>query len=195
MLSRDRAEFFRLCEVELNKATELTGAFEKMDGPTKAAAQARLNQIALDMAECLPNRIPCSRVAEMFRVARTHYSRVPNLNDLHKAWDNHMRTQDAPVPTDAPRLAPPPMLSNNDGRLRKLAAVRTALAVGKDFRECDFEEWMREPLEKDPQEDEVRSAFAMCTPSSRAFYIRRPDITPNWGKWFVTFGLVREGDN
>lgn len=187
MLSADRIEFCRLCEAELNRATELTGAFDRMDGATRAAAEARLHQIAMDMVDCLPNRIPCSRVPELFRVARAHYSRVPCVNDLQKAWDNHMKPKaEAPTPADRPQLEAP-RLGKSEAQMRHLAAVRTSLAMGRT--DMEQEEWMSPLLEQDPSLVEVSAMVRACTPSSLAFYARRPEVYPNWGYWIEHYGL------
>jgi hypothetical protein len=188
-LSADRKEFARLCEIELNKATELTGAFEKMDADGKERARTRLRQISLDMAEILPKRIPCGRVRELFGIARAHYARVPTANDLQKAWDNHMRPPpDLPTP-GLLALAPPPSLSMEEQRLRKLAAVRTAKAMTARYTGCDEEPWMREALAEGPSIDEVRAMIAMSSASSVVWYRNNPQVNPYWGHYIKEYEL------
>ena len=142
-------------EQEENKSTEIEKkreAFEKLSTTDQVdQAKKRLFAIAQDMAESLPARIPHERVPELFRVARAHYARVPSLNDLQRAWDNHMKPQaEAPAPKDAPKLAPPPELAHSEAQMRHLAAVRTAIAEGRTFELCAREDWMEPYLAADP---------------------------------------------
>lgn len=207
MLSTDRLEFRRVCDLELNKAAVLSGAFDKLATTDQVdQAKKRLFAIAQDMAESLPNRIPHERVPELFRVARAHYARVPALNDLQRAWDNHMKPQaEAPAPNDAPKLAPPPELAHSEAQMRHLAAVRTGLAEGGHMAVmamcekkttavelCDplqAEEWMLPLLELDPSRCEVEAMARACTISSLVWYKSNPDRYPCWGKWLGQYGI------
>lgn len=207
MLSTDRLEFRRVCDIELNRAAVLAGAFDKLATTDQAdQAKKRLFAIAQDMAESLPARIPHERVPELFRVARAHYARVPALNDLQRAWDNHMRPQaEAPAPKDAPKLAPPPELAHSEAQMRHLAAVRTSLAEGGYMRTVitrekktstaelcspvQMEEWMIPLLELDPSRGEVEAMTRACTSSSLAWYAANPNIPPCWGGWIAFYGI------
>ena len=207
MLSTDRLEFRRVCDLELNKAAVLAGAFDKLATTDQVdQAKKRLFAIAQDMAESLPARIPHERVPELFRVARAHYARVPGLHDLQRAWDNHMKPQaEAPAPKDAPKLAPPPELAHSEAQMRHLAAVRTSLAEGghmaamatcekktKAVELCEplnVEDWMLPLLELDPSRGEVEAMARACTLSSLVWFKSNPDRYPCWGKWLNQYGL------
>lgn len=207
MLSTDRLEFRRVCDLELNKAAVLAGAFDKLATTDQVdQAKKRLFAIAQDMAESLPNRIPHERVPELFRVARAHYARVPGLHDLQRAWDNHMKPQaEAPAPKDAPKLAPPPELAHSEAQMRHLAAVRTSLAEGGRMaamatcekkttavEPCDpmqAEDWMFPLLELDPSRGEVEAMARACTLSSLVWFKSNPDRHPCWGKWLNQYGI------
>ena len=207
MLSTDRLEFRRVCDLELNKAAVLAGAFDKLATTDQVdQAKKRLFAIAQDMAESLPARIPHGRVPELFRVARAHYARVPGLHDLQRAWDNHMKPQaEAPAPKDAPKLAPPPELAHSEAQMRHLAAVRTSLAEGghmaamatcekktKAVELCEplnVEDWMLPLLELDPSRGEVEAMARACAPSTLAWYKNNPDRYPCWGKWLNQYGI------
>ena len=196
MLSTDRLEFRRVCDLELNKAAVLAGAFDKLATTDQVdQAKKRLFAIAQDMAESLPNRIPHERVPELFRVARAHYARVPALNDLQRAWDNHMKPQaEAPAPKDAPKLAPPPELAHSEAQMRHLAAVRTAIADGRTYELCAREDWMEQYLDADPQEPEVRAWFMSTTDSTRTWCARNKGHPPMWGYWMEFYGLLTTGN-
>ena len=216
MLSTDRLEFRRVCDLELNKAAVLAGAFDKLATTDQVdQAKKRLFAIAQDMAESLPNRISHERVPELFRVARAHYARVPGLHDLQRAWDNHMRPQaEAPAPKDAPKLAPPPELAHSEAQMRHLAAVRTGLAEGgrmAAMATCEkrttavelceplqAEEWMFPLLELDPSRGEVEAMARACTSSSIAWYAANQNVPPCWGGWIAFYGIgarkKEEGD-
>lgn len=199
MLSIDQVNIARSCDQELLKATELTGAFDRMDKEQLENAKRRIKAIAEDMAESLPYAINHKKIPELFRIARMYYARVPCLLDLQKAWDNHMKPRiEAPTPDERPRLEPP-QIGHSEAQMRHLAAVRTSLATSGHMRimasrcvEMKVEEWMKPLLEQDPSRKEVEAMYRACTPSSLAFYARRPDAYPNWGEWFVTFGMVKE---
>ena len=218
MLSTDRLEFRRVCDLELNKAAVLAGAFDKLATTDQVdQAKKRLFAIAQDMAESLPARIPHDRVPELFRVARAHYARVPGLHDLQRAWDNHMKPQaEAPAPKDAPKLAPPPELDRSEAQMRHLAAVRTSLAEGGQMRvsatrgkkastaelcsPLQAEEWMHPLLALDPSRAEVEAMTRACTSSSLAWYVANPAIPPCWGGWIAFYGIgarnsEEEGDD
>lgn len=196
----------RLCVVEIKKAHEIAEKALPSERAIIATAE--------DMAEGLPGAIRNAQVAQLFRLARTHYARVPCLLDLHKAWENHMRPKaDAPAPKDAPRLPAPPELCNSEAQMRKLAAVRTVLAErgqmglacqsrGKTVvaelyppqarnlaDQLEPEEWMIPLLEQDPSRGEVEAMVKASTPSSIAFYKRRLDIYPCWGQWLAHYGF------
>lgn len=211
MLSADRLEFRRVCDIELNKAAVLSGAFDKLSTTDQVdQAKKRLFAIAQDMAESLPSRIPHGRVPELFRVARAHYARVPGLHDLQRAWDNHMKPQaEAPAPKDAPRIAPPPALAHSEAQMRHLAAVRTCIAcaghaaimsIARDAaadvkRELEAQEWMRPLLELDPSREEVSAMASACTKSSLAWYAANPEIPPCWGGWIAFYGTGAKNNN
>lgn len=206
-MSTDRLEFRRVCDLELNKAAVLSGAFDKLATTDQVdQAKKRLFAIAQDMAESLPARIPHERVPELFRVARAHYARVPGLLDLQRAWDNHMTPQaEAPAPKDAPKLAPPPELAHSEAQMRHLAAVRTSLAEGGHMAAmatcekkttavglCEplqAEDWMFPMLELDPSRGEVEAMARACSLSSLVWYKSNPDRYPCWGKWLNQYGI------
>lgn len=196
-LSIDRKEFARLCAIEIQKAAKLSGA--KM--PDSDFVQV----IALDMASS-PGlaHVPTSKVPELFAIARAHYSETPILRHIVKAWETHMKPkQDAPMPSDAPRLMPPPSLSRIESNMRKLAAVRTCMASGghmqimsmaREAASCytnvlEIEDWMNDPLMDDPSIEETRAMIAASTESSISFYLRNPGLQPCWGHWIMHYGL------
>ena len=190
-LSLDRREFARLCMLELTKATELTGAFDRMTQEALDTAKKRLYEIAVDMAEALPSRITCDRVPDLFRTARMHYTRVPSLNDVSRAWENHMKPQQAqPTPKEHPRLERK-TLEPYWARMRHLAAARTNPHLPKEARMKTFdpEHWMVEPLSKPPTKQEVAAMAKACTPQSLAWYMRNPDTPPNWGHWMKVYNI------
>lgn len=200
-LSIDRREFARLCAIEIQKAAKLAGA--------KMPDADFVREIALDIAGSPAlSRVACSRVTELFAVARAHYSETPILRHLVKAWDNHMKPQDAPAPKDAPRLAPPAELVHSEAQMRHLAAVRTSIAAGGHMRmmtqsrdrdgnqntvslcgELEAQEWMLPLLELDPSRGEVEAMRKASTGNTLAFYRRCPDLYPCWGKWLAHYGI------
>ena len=198
-LSIDRREFARLCAMEIQRAAKLAGT--KMPDPDF------VREIALDMASSHAlSRVPCSRVAELFSLARSYYAETPLLRHLVKAWDNHMKPQaEAPAPKDAPKLAPPPELAHSEAQMRHLAAVRTSLAEGGHMAAmatcekkttavelCEplqAEDWMFQLLELDPSRGEVEAMARACTLSSLVWYKSNPDRYPCWGKWLNHYGI------
>lgn len=195
-LSLDRKEFARLCAMEIQRAAKLAGT--KMPDPDL------VREMALDMAASHAlSRVPGSRVPELFSLARAYYDETPVLRHLVKAWDNHMRPQDAPAPKDAPRLPPPSELPHSEAQMRHLAAVRASIACGghsalmaiardaaEDVRrELEAQDWMIPLLELDPSRGEVEAMARASTDNSLAFYRRCPDLYPHWGKWLAHYGI------
>ena len=179
MLSLDRREFARLCVIELKKAHELIGM--------ALPPEAKLAETAEDMAYGLPQAIRTHAVTGLFRMARMHYARVPDIRALRMAWDNHMRPRDEPTPADTPRLEAP-RVEASEAQYRHLAAVRTALAMRKGFAGCQLEDWMLEALEDPPSRDEVE-AFAKASGPSLEWYRQNPTIFPEWGKWLKHYDV------
>lgn len=181
-LSMDRKEFARLCAIEIQKAAKLSG------GRLPDADFVRVMSMDMAGSQAL-SMVPCSRVPELFSIARAHYAETPVLRHLVKAWDNHMRPESsAPAPKDAPRL-PSPGLHNSEARMRHLAAVRTSLAMGKTFQGCEAEAWMDQLLKTDPSREEVQAMVSASTQNSLAYYERCPDIPPFWGHWMLHYGI------
>lgn len=202
--SLDRREFARLCVLEMGRAAKLAG--------TKSPDPDTLQMLAEDMAGSPAlSRVPCSRVRELFAHARAHHSETPVLRHLVKSWGT-LSPKAEPTPKDAPRLPAPPELCNSEAQMRKLAAVRTVLAergqMGLVYQrgarttvaglyppthnladQLEPEEWMLPLLELDPSRGEVEAMVKASTPSSIAFYKRRPDIYPCWGQWLAQYGF------
>lgn len=193
----DSTEFVRICQEELRRAHAFAGS----NLPTNDVLYA----ICEDMWLGLPKQIKPSMLKELFRVARANYAKVPDLNALRKAWDNHLKPNEMPAPKDAPRLAPP-TIANDEANWRKLAAVRTALAeggymkslvkkIGADYeRHLEGEEWMKEYLKLPPCLEEVRAFVAAVVGlyndrTRLGFYIMRQDVAPHWGKYIMEYGL------
>lgn len=185
--------------MEIQRAAKLAG--------TKMPDADFVREMALDMASSPAlARVANSRVAELFAIARAHYEETPLLRHLVKAWDNHMKPKaEAPTPADRPRLEPP-QIDHSEAQMRHLAAVRTSMAAGGQMRvmatvrkredhsvtlcsELEIEGWMVPLLEQDPSRMEVKAMARACTPSSLAFYRRRPDIYPHWGRWLEHYGI------
>lgn len=191
--SADRAEFARLCGLEIQKAAKLSGS--------KMPDLDFIKVMALDMADCQQlARIPCGRVEELFKHARANYSETPLLKHLVKSA-NAIKPIGQPAPQDAPRLPPPPPLQNDRARLRKLAAVRTAIAEGGVFADFQHkacnnmgalkaEEWMIPFLASDPGRDETAEMFAAC-PCGVAWFLENPEWPPRWGYWLTLYGIGR----
>ena len=202
--SLERREFARLCILEMGRAAKLAGG--------KSPDPDTLQMLAEDMADSPAlARVPSSRVRELFAHARAHHSETPVLRHLVKSWAT-ISPKTEPTPRDAPRLPAPPELCNSDAQMRKLAAARTVLAergqMGLVWQsgektavaelyppthnladQLEPEEWMIPLLEQDPSRVEVEAMLKASTPSSFAFYKRRPDIYPCWGKWLAHYGF------
>ena len=201
--SLERREFARLCVLEMGRAAKLAG--------NKSPDPDTLQMLAEDMADSQAlARVPSSRVRELFAHARAHHSETPVLRHLVKSWAA-ISPKSEPTPKDAPRLPAPPELSHSEAQMRKLAAIRTILAeqnrMGIDVQtsghlrsvdpcqahnladQMEPEEWMLQLLEQDPSRDEVDAMVKASTPSSIAFYKRRPDIYPCWGQWLAHYGF------
>ena len=180
-LSADRKEFARLCVVEMKLASKLSGG--------KMPDQDWLAAMAEDMARSPAlAKVPCSRLKELFAHARAYYAEAPILRHLVKSWAT-ISPKAEPTPKDAPRLAPPPALDHSEAQMRKLAAVRTAKAMGQTFAECDEEDWMVPLLQQDPSRVEVAAMRKASTDSTLAFYRRMPDLPPCWGQWMAHYGF------